>query len=145
MAIDPTTKKAYFDTNVLIYLIENHPIYREKIASLIESLDKLGCVIITSELTLAECLVKPFAEDDKKSQAIYIDSIKTSEFLQVKPVSQKILVEAARLRSMFKNKLPDSIHLATALEASCDVFVGNDKKIRVGGSIQLVILDELQP
>lgn len=142
MAIKITTKKAYFDTNVLIYLIENHPTYRDKIVALIASLDELGCEVITSELTLAECLVKPFAENDKRSQDIYTASIKNSGFLKVKPVSKKVLIEAARLRSVYKNKLPDSIHLATALETGCDVFVGNDKKIKVGDSIELLILEQ---
>lgn len=141
MAIETITKKVYFDTNVLIYLIENHPDYHDKIVSLIAELDELDCTVITSELTLAECLVKPFAEDDEQSQAVYKDSIKNSDFLKVKPVSKKILIEAARLRSVFKNKLPDSIHLATALESGCDVFVGNDKKIKAGDAIGLIVLD----
>jgi len=142
MAIETTTKKVYFDTNVLIYLIEKNLTYHDKIASLIASLDQQGCEVFTSELTLAECLVKPFADDDKQSQAIYTKNIKNSDFLKVKPVTRKILVEAARLRSLYKNKLPDSIHLATALAAGCDVFVGNDKKIKAGSEIGLLILDQ---
>ena len=145
MAIKTTTKKVYFDTNVLIYLIENHPTYRDKIIALIASLDELGCEVITSELTLAECLVKPFAENDKRSQDNYTASIKNSDFLKVKPVTKKVLIEAARLRSVYKNKLPDSIHIATALKTGCDVFVGNDKKIKVGESIALLILEQFEP
>lgn len=141
MVIKTSTKKIYFDTNVFIYLIENNPFYQEKVERLITSLDELGCDIITSELTLAECLVKPFADNDVRSQTIYRDSIKTSEFLTVKAVSKPILVEAARLRSVLKNKLPDSIHLATAMETHCDVFVGNDKKIKVEEGMELIILD----
>ena len=144
MAIKTTAKKVYFDTNVLIYLIENHPTYRDKVISLIASLDELNCEVITSELTLAECLVKPLAQNNKQSQDVYTASIKNSDFLTVKPVSRKVLVEAARLRSVFNNKLPDSIHLATALTTGCDAFIGNDKKIKVGDSIELVILDSYQ-
>lgn len=144
MAIKATTKKVYFDTNVLIYLIENSPTYRSKIVALIAELDKLDCEVVTSELTLAECLVKPFAENDKRSQDIYTDSLKSSDFLTVKPVTKKILIEAARLRAVLKNKLPDSIHLATAFATGCDTFIGNDKKIKVDDSIQLVILDSYE-
>lgn len=144
MAIETITKKVYFDTNVLIYLIENHPDYHDKIVSLIAELDELGCTVITSELTLAECLVKPFAENDKQSQAVYKASVKNSDFMKVKPVTRKVLIEAARLRSVFKNKLPDSIHLTTALESGCDIFVGNDKKIKVGDHIKLLILDNYE-
>lgn len=141
MAIKSTTKKVYFDTNVLIYLIENSPTYRDKVVALVAELDVLNCEVITSELTLAECLVKPFAESDKQSQDVYTASIKSSGFLTVKPVTKKILIEAARLRAVFKNKLPDSIHLATAFATGCDTFVGNDKKIKVDDSIRLLILD----
>lgn len=144
MALKSITQKVYFDTNVLIYLIENHPTYRDKIVSLIAALDEQNCEIITSELTLAECLVKPFAQNDKQSQDIYTASIKNSAFLTVKPVTKKVLIEAARLRSVFKNKLPDSIHLATAFITGCDIFVGNDKKIKVDDSIELVILDSYE-
>ena len=144
MAIKSNTKKVYLDTNVLIYLIENHPSYRDKIVALIAELDELNCEIITSELTLAECLVKPFAQNDKQSQDIYIASIKSSEFLTVKPVTRKVITEAARLRAAFKNKLPDSIHLATAFGTGCDTFIGNDKKIKVDDSIKLIILDSYE-
>lgn len=141
MAIETITKKVYFDTNVLIYLIENHQDYHDKIVSLIAELDDLSCTVITSELTLAECLVKPFAENDKQSQEVYKASVKNSDFMKVKPVTRKILIEAARLRSVVKNKLPDSIHIATALESGCDVFVGNDKKIKTSDDLRLIILD----
>jgi len=116
MVIKSTTKKAYFDTNVLIYLLEENPTYIDKVSGIITDLENLGCQLFTSELTLAECLVKPFTDNDVDSQKIYLASIKTSEFLTVKPVSRKILIEASQLRAMYKNKLPDSIHLATALE-----------------------------
>jgi predicted nucleic acid-binding protein len=142
MAIKTITQKVYFDTNTLIYLIEKTPVYIDKVTRIISELDELECRAFTSELTLAECLVKPFAEDDVRSQEIYISSIKTSAFLTVKPVSKKILIEASRLRSIYKNKLPDSIHLATALENGCDIFVSNDKKIKAGDGINALIIDD---
>lgn len=144
MEISTQSKRAYIDTNVLIYLLEGTKQYQEKVASLISQLDKLECKIFTSEITLAECLVKPFADEDTHSQSVYISSIKSSDFLTVKSVSKKILIEAARLRSVFKNKLPDSIHLATALENHCDLFIGNDKKLKTGSHIKRIIIDEYE-
>ncbi len=130
-------KRAYFDTNLFIYLFESHPEYQEKVAELIQHLDSIKCEIITSELTLAECLVKPFADKDVDSQNHYEDNIKTSDFLKVMPVSRTTLIKAAELRALYKNKLPDSIHLASAIEHNCDVFVGNDKKIKIGSEINI--------
>ena len=138
------TKKAYFDTNIFIYLLEQTPEYKEIIISLIEHLESINCEIYTSDLTLAECLVKPFADNDIQSQEVYKEQIKTSEFLQVKKVSRNILIEASRLRSVVNNKLPDSIHLATALQAKCDIFIGNDKKLKITNDIKKIILSELK-
>jgi len=55
-------KKAYFDTNLFIYLIEKYPVHEMKVTELLQHLDAIGSQIMTSELTLAECLVKPYAE-----------------------------------------------------------------------------------
>lgn len=136
-------QRAYFDTNVFIYLIENNVEYQDTIHRLIEQLESQECEIYTSELTLAECLVRPFQDDDVQSQETYKESIKTSDFLTVKPVSKNILIEASRLRTVAKNKLPDSIHLATALAFECDIFVGNDKKLKTTDDITSVILSDL--
>lgn len=136
-------QRAYFDTNIFIYLIEAHPENHEKVVSLIRHLEATHCAIHTSELTLAECLAKPFAKGDRDAQNLYMTSIKTSEFLTVKPITRKILVEAARFRAQTKNKLPDCIHLATALVNECDIFVGNDQRLNTDGKINSVILADL--
>ena len=135
-------KKAYFDTNVFIYLIENSPEYQSIITQLIQHLEATQCQIYTSDLTLAECLVKPFADNDISSQECYKESIKNSDFLIVKKVSRNVLIEASRLRSFVKNKLPDSIHLATALQCGCDIFVGNDKKLKISDEIEKIIISD---
>ena len=38
-----TAQRAYFDTNVFIYLIENNIEYQDKIQMLIEQLESQGC------------------------------------------------------------------------------------------------------
>ena len=136
-------QKAYFDTNVFIYLIENSPDHKDCINRLIQHLETIDCKIYTSDLTLAECLVKPFADNDISSQECYKKSIKTSGFLTVKQVSRSVLIDASRLRSLAKNKLPDSIHLSTALQCGCDIFVGNDKKLKTTEEIEKIILSNL--
>jgi len=137
------SKKAYFDTNIFIYLFEDHPKYQAKIVELIERLDNIGCEIITSEFTLAECLVKPFADKDEESISIYQDNLQNSEFLNIKPVDREVLINAALLRGQIGNKMPDSIHLATALLCNCDLFVGNDKGLKISDEISSLILSDV--
>ncbi len=46
-------------------------------------------------------------------------------------------MHAARYRSVLGIKLPDAIHVATALAAHCDVLLSNDQKLRVPDGIAL--------
>lgn len=140
---DIRSKRAYLDTNIFIYLIEDHPKYQAKISELIKHLDEIGCDLVTSEFTVAECLVKPFADNDKKSISAYQENLQTSEFLTVEPVTRNVLINAAMLRGKVGNKMPDSIHLATALLSECDLFIGNDKGLKITDEIDSLILSEL--
>ena len=137
---DIKARRAYFDTNIFIYLLEENPQYFQATVDLAAYLESIQCKIFTSELTLAECLVKPFADNDIQSQDAYVQSIANSAFLTVEPITKKTLIRAAQLRAKLKNKLPDSIHLATALDCDCDLFVGNDKKIKTQGIIKTITL-----
>ena len=50
-------------------------------------------------------------------------------------VDQTLAREAGRIRRQYKFMLPDSIQLATALDAKVDVFVTNDKKLGRGSHL----------
>lgn len=140
---DIRSKRAYIDTNIFIYLFEDHPKYQVKISELIEHLDEIGCDLVTSEFTMAECLVKPFADDDDKSISAYEENLQSSEFLTVEPVTREVLINASMLRGKVGNKMPDSIHLSTALISKCDLFIGNDKKLKTTNKLASIILSDL--
>jgi hypothetical protein len=42
----------------------------------------------------------------------------------------------------YRNPLPASIHLATAIEAKCDYFITGDKSLKPSSALRLIILDE---
>ena len=133
----------YFDTNIFIYALEDSKEYRKQISALFSRIQQTGSLVVTSELTLAECLVRPFENEDELSCQHYESYIRSSEFLEVKAVTRTILIEAARNRAIYRNKLPDSIHLATALHSGCANFVTNDANIRTPDNITLMVLKDL--
>jgi predicted nucleic acid-binding protein len=133
----------YFDTNIFIYALEDSKEYREQITALFSRIQQTGSLVVTSELTLAECLVKPFEKEDELSSQHYESYIKTSEFLEVKAVTRTILKEAARNKAIYRNKLPDSIHLATALHSGCAIFATNDATIKTPDNIILLVIKDL--
>lgn len=132
----------YIDTNIFIYAFEGFPEYADKLRELFEAIDSGDVKAVTSELTLAELLVKPFMDANTQRQSFYRDTIQNSDLLSVCPVSRDILIDAARLRSLSSLRLPDAIHVATASSAGCTFFLTNDRRITSVMGIQVIILSE---
>ncbi|MDR6757460.1 putative nucleic acid-binding protein [Mycoplana sp. BE70] len=65
--------------------------------------------LIASELTIAECTIAP----------------------------HDVIVQAAEIAAELKLKLPDAIHVATAIVAGCDAFLSNDRGIRAPAGIEI--------
>jgi predicted nucleic acid-binding protein len=138
-----TGSSLYLDTNIFIYACEGFPEYADKLLELFETIDSGKITAVTSELTLAELLVKPFMDGNTHRQTIYRDTIQDSDLLSVYPVTRDILIEAARLRSISSLRLPDAIHIATAGFAGCNAFLTNDRRIAAVAGIKIIFLSEV--
>jgi len=132
----------YFDTNVFIYSIEGHEKYYAWLQKLFNYVYAQKILIITSELTLAECLVKPVKEGNTVAIDAFKTHIKSNDAMAVKHVSREILIRSATVRSEMGLKLPDAIHMATAMSQSCKTFVTNDKKLISPEGIDRVYLSD---
>jgi predicted nucleic acid-binding protein len=128
----PAVSKIYLDTNVFIMAFE----WRDKTSDLLSQLfagqDRPPEPrFVTSELTLAELLVLPFHRNDQSLIDTYESLISTNYWLDVAPVQIPILRYAAVLRSQHKSlKLPDAIHLSTAIGTSCSHILTADLGIK---------------
>lgn len=107
-------------------------------------IDERRIEVVTSEITLAECLVKPFADKDIFAVEAYMAFLGEQPGLPVVPISRSILLSAARLRAETKLKLPDAIHVATAKWAECSAFITNDRGIRHEDGLRVIIWDQLR-
>ena len=63
--------------------------------------------------------------------------------MQLIPVEQAILRQAASLRANNSLKTPDAIHAATAMAVNCDLFITNDRGFRNLAELPVVILTEV--
>lgn len=52
---------AYIDSNIVIYIVEGFPAFQPALHALLKGVDDDRLRLVTSELTLAEVLVKPIA------------------------------------------------------------------------------------
>ncbi len=133
----------YLDTNVWIYALEGYPALVQPLTELFTAIDRGDISAVTSELTLAEVLVKPFMDGSLERQAAYQQVIRSTSTLQVFPVSREILVEAAKLRATAQLKLPDAVHVATALSTQCSTFLTNDRKLQSIPNLSVFLLSEI--
>jgi predicted nucleic acid-binding protein len=125
--------RVYLDTNFFIYALEEVEPWGKIARKILVALDARECVAVTSELTLAECLVKPLELGRSEVAEAYRDLLTDRPSLNVVPITREVLVEAARLRASTRIKLPDAIHSATALEGKCSSFLTNDDRLKIEG------------
>lgn len=137
-------KKIYLDTNIFIYILEGSSIYISAIRQLLQLIEQKILIAVTSELTLAEALVKPFAKNDLALQQVYRDTLTNSENLTMMPIDKNILLDAARLRANINSlRLADAIHAATAYQKQCQFFITNDNQLHTLNNLQIILLDKL--
>ena len=128
---EPSSSLVYLDTNVLIRAVEGLDEEAVLAKSLIKELrQQRNAIAATSEITLAEVLAPSRQAEamslDMKRRA-YLDLLLWSGFIALIPVSRGILIETAELRVMHRLKLPDAIHLVSAIHAQCRFFVSADR------------------
>lgn len=126
-------RKVYLDSNFFIYVLEGVEPWVGVARKILSALDRGECAGVTSELSLAECLVKPLELGHGKVAETYREFLQNRSSLAVVPVSRQILVEAAGVRAVSRIKLPDAIHAATALQRGCSSFLTNDDRLRIEG------------
>ena len=129
--------RVYFDSNVFIAAMENPGAHSDHAWWLILAIDEGRIAGVTSELTLAEVLVKPIELADETLVAAYERMISPAPQFEVLPVGRDVLRSAAHLRARRNSvRLPDAIHLATALAASCDFLVSDDRRLHATDGIK---------
>jgi predicted nucleic acid-binding protein len=128
----------YVDANPFIYAVEGNEAVAGPVSQFFERLRKQPGTAVTSELTLAEVLPKARPPERRR---MYFDLIVWSTIFELRPVTREILVETADYRRvtatampdgrMVIPKLPDAIHVVTAIRAGCRYFLSTDGGIKV--------------
>jgi predicted nucleic acid-binding protein len=122
----PHNRRIYFDSNAFIYAIEGVDEVAALLHSLFAALRRQSSLACTSEFTLAEVLPKA--------------NVVQRGMFDLLPVTRDILIETADYRSRVRPsleskgsmpKLPDAIHVVTAIRAGCNTFVSFDRGLKL--------------
>lgn len=139
----PLSGSIYVDTNAVIYAVEQIEPYHTAAAPLWDALNVGQIQVITSELTLLECLVKPLRLKNQDLVDLYRRVLLGTTGLSCVPIQRSTLESAAQARALLNLRTPDAIHAATAQECSCVMFLTNDAAYRKVPSLHVAVLSEI--
>jgi predicted nucleic acid-binding protein len=139
----PTNGQVYMDANCFIYSVEGIEPYYTVLKTLWEAVSNKKLTIATSELTLLEVLVKPLKIGDLDVAKDFRTILRQSPEVQMMPIKQNVLEEAAKLRAATSLRTPDAIHVATALAHRCQLFLTNDKAFKQISTLPVMLLNDI--
>lgn len=135
--------RIYLDTNIIIYAVEGYETHADLIKSILRSMTDREIVAVTSDLTLAEVLVKPKRDGNLNVEEAYRRFLAPTDVLQNSAITREILENAAAIRASSSLRLPDAIHFASAIKHNCDSFLTNDERFQNLSGLKVVLLSKL--
>jgi predicted nucleic acid-binding protein len=137
MTDQKSARRLYFDSNAFIYAIEGNEEISSVLHQLIAVLGLEPQPAYTSELTFAEVLPKA----NVVQRQSYFTLILHSGLFDLIPVTREVLTETVDYRRNMARpsfeargampKLPDAIHVVSAIRAECNIFISSDRGLRL--------------
>jgi predicted nucleic acid-binding protein len=129
----------YLDTMVVIYAVEGNPADQQRASNHLDTLEQAGHLFAISELTVTECLVPVFGPGGGQRLSDFFRFFHGPK-LRTLPLTAPAHTRASAIRCSYayavvppappkRYGLADALHLATAIEFGCDVFLTNDEHL----------------
>jgi predicted nucleic acid-binding protein len=135
--------RIYVDANIFIYFVEGEGPERETVTALFVEAAERDVQLVTSEITIAECLRGALSSHDETAASTYRDLMSNGAIVELVAADPVLYEYAAMAGSMFSLKLIDSIHVASAVIAECGAFLTNDKRIRGPEAMGVIQLSDV--
>jgi predicted nucleic acid-binding protein len=135
--------KLAVDTAPIIYFVEKHPDYLQKVRYVFQRIDIGQIVAVSATITLTEVLNFPIQQNATQLIKDYDDILQNSKGFQLIPIDNFIARVAANLRAKYRLKTPDALQIAVALETKSDAFLTNDFQLKRVQELPIIILSDL--
>jgi len=119
--------RIFWDTMLLIYLLEGNPAYRSRSEELLARSSRRGDALFTSCLALGEISAGTQRLSPQKPNAVR-NGLKEMGFSFL-PFDLNSVAPFSLMRGTWKVKIADAIHLACAASAGIDLFLTGDKSL----------------
>ena len=136
--------RLFLDSAPVIYYIDMNPAYFAVIDGVFDWIESNSIRVVTSPVTLAECLVLPIRQNNRPQQQLFIDIITAQDTADFVEITSAIARNAAEIRARYNLQLPDAFQIATALEAGCEAFLTNDVQLKRVTELKVLVVSELE-
>ncbi|MCI0358231.1 MAG: PIN domain-containing protein [Planctomycetaceae bacterium] len=118
----------YCDSVILMYFFDHTGPLNVSATDRLAALAAAKDGIAVSDLVRLEYRVKPLKNCDNLKLTLF-DAFCGRPDVEVVPITTAVFDRATVIRAANNFKLADSLHLAAAVEAGCDRFLTNDKRL----------------
>lgn len=118
--------RIFWDTMLFVYLMDNHPVYSQRVRELLDRSYRRGDSLITSYLALGEIVAGAEKSSNRGKPAAIRSTIEEMGFSFL-TFGDRAVVPFSSLRAKQKVKVADAIHLACAASVGMDLFLTGDK------------------
>jgi predicted nucleic acid-binding protein len=130
------------DTAPFIYFIENVAPYADLLDPVFSLVENHALSAVTSTVTLAEILTKPFADKNFSLADEIKFTLKSFSSLSLASIDEKLGEAAALIRARYKIRLPDALQVAAAIQREATLFLTNDKRVKKVDAVQVLVLSD---
>ncbi len=135
--------RLFLDSAPVIYYVDMNPAYFAIMDGLFNYIESNLIRVVTSPVTLAECLILPIRQNNPSQQQLFIDIITAQDTADFVEISSAIARRAATARAKYNLQLPDAFQIATALLAGCEAFLTNDVHLQRVTELNVLVVGEL--
>ena len=120
--------KIFWDTNLFIYLMEDHPTFADRVADIRRRMLSRGDNLYTSAFTVGEILVKPSVTGRSDLESQY-RAFFSRPGIAIISFDLPAAHHYAQIRQDPTIQRPDAIQLACGAAAEIDLFITNDERL----------------
>ena len=131
------------DTSIFIYQLEANPRYVGLTDHVFRWLEAPNRSAVTSTITMAELLVKPYQTSDERKVDEFYGLLSTYPNLDWISPDLAIADRAARIRATLRLRTPDALQAATAVESRATAMITNDAAFGRVSEFETLLVEDL--
>lgn len=138
-----TVAKLFVDTAPFIYLLENNADFYQPVATYLAQTVQANAALVTSVITYTEFCVKP-QQPGRQDLIRDFDVLLNELGVEMVEIPFAAAVTAYQLRARYTFlKGMDSLQIAAAINAGCEVFFTNDRKLQHVTELSVVLVADV--